>query len=85
MPEEDARTIDNATAAVIVEPIQGMAGALDLDADFLKAIRERCRVQRRYLPALVGDGFLDGGPAVIEAEEGGATVIVLNVERFEQL
>lgn len=35
-------SIDNATAAVIVEPIQGMAGALDLDADFLKAIRERC-------------------------------------------
>ena len=34
--------IDNATAAVIVEPIQGMAGAVDLDADFLKAIRERC-------------------------------------------
>jgi len=35
-------SIDRATAAVIVEPIQGMAGALDLDADFLKAIRERC-------------------------------------------
>jgi len=34
--------IDKATAAVIVEPIQGMAGAVDLDADFLKAIRERC-------------------------------------------
>lgn len=35
-------TIDRATAAVIVEPVQGMAGALDLDADFLQAIRERC-------------------------------------------
>lgn len=51
----------------------------------LEAIRECCRVQRRYTPVLVGDAFLDGGPAVIEAEEGGATVIVLNVERFEQL
>ena len=34
--------IDKATTAVIVEPIQGMAGAVDLDADFLQAIRERC-------------------------------------------
>jgi len=51
----------------------------------LEAIRECCRVQRRYIPVLAGDAFLDGGPAVIEMEEGGATVIVLNVERFEQL
>ena len=35
-------SIDGTTAAVIVEPVQGMAGALDLDADFLQAIRERC-------------------------------------------
>jgi acetylornithine/N-succinyldiaminopimelate aminotransferase len=34
--------IDADTAAVIVEPVQGMAGALDLDAAFLKALRERC-------------------------------------------
>ena len=51
----------------------------------LRAIRKCCRVQRRYAHALVGDAFLDGGPVMIEVEEGGATVIVLNVERFEQL
>ena len=51
----------------------------------LKTIRECCRVQRRYLPALVEDPLLEGGPVVIETEEGGATVVVLEVERFEQL
>ncbi len=35
-------SIDEDTAAVIVEPVQGMAGAVDLDAAFLKALRERC-------------------------------------------
>jgi acetylornithine/succinyldiaminopimelate/putrescine aminotransferase len=30
------------TAAVIVEPVQGVAGAVDLGAPFLAALRERC-------------------------------------------
>jgi acetylornithine/N-succinyldiaminopimelate aminotransferase len=30
------------TAAVIVEPVQGLAGAVDLGATFLAALRERC-------------------------------------------
>ena len=30
------------TAAVIVEPIQGVGGAFDLGADYLKALRQRC-------------------------------------------
>jgi acetylornithine/N-succinyldiaminopimelate aminotransferase len=30
------------TAAVIVEPVQGLAGAVDLGADFLGALRRRC-------------------------------------------
>jgi acetylornithine/succinyldiaminopimelate/putrescine aminotransferase len=30
------------TAAVIVEPVQGLAGAVDLGADFLAALRRRC-------------------------------------------
>jgi len=30
------------TAAVIVEPVQGVAGALDLPKDFLQALRHRC-------------------------------------------
>lgn len=30
------------TAAVIVEPVQGLAGAVDLGADFLRALRARC-------------------------------------------
>jgi acetylornithine/N-succinyldiaminopimelate aminotransferase len=30
------------TAAVIVEPVQGLAGAVDLGKDFLQALRKRC-------------------------------------------
>lgn len=34
--------IDDQTAAVIVEPVQGMAGAVDLPKAFLEALRLRC-------------------------------------------
>lgn len=39
---ETLALIDETTAAVIVEPIQGMAGAFDLDRSFLQALRARC-------------------------------------------
>ena len=38
-----ARHVTEKTAAVIVEPVQGLAGAFDLGAPFLEALRERCR------------------------------------------
>jgi acetylornithine/succinyldiaminopimelate/putrescine aminotransferase len=34
--------VTDKTAAVIVEPIQGLAGAVDLGAEFLEALRRRC-------------------------------------------
>jgi acetylornithine/N-succinyldiaminopimelate aminotransferase len=34
--------ITDRTAAVIVEPVQGLAGAVDLGAPFLQALRHRC-------------------------------------------
>jgi len=34
--------IDDQTAAVIVEPVQGVAGAVDLPKEFLQALRLRC-------------------------------------------
>jgi acetylornithine/succinyldiaminopimelate/putrescine aminotransferase len=37
---EDA--IDERTASVIVEPVQGMAGAVALEPEFLRALRRRC-------------------------------------------
>ena len=37
-----AAQVTERTAAVIVEPIQGMAGALELGAEFLAALRRRC-------------------------------------------
>jgi acetylornithine/succinyldiaminopimelate/putrescine aminotransferase len=36
------RVIGTDTAAVIVEPVQGVAGAIDLGAPFLSALRARC-------------------------------------------
>src|SRR5580700_279098 len=46
MPRRDSRAIEahvtEATAAVIVEPVQGLAGAVDLGAPYLTALRRRC-------------------------------------------
>jgi acetylornithine/succinyldiaminopimelate/putrescine aminotransferase len=37
-----SRRVTKRTAAVIVEPVQGLAGAVDLGAEFLAALRRRC-------------------------------------------
>ena len=37
-----ARHVTSATAAVMVEPVQGVGGAYDLDVAFLRALRARC-------------------------------------------
>jgi acetylornithine/N-succinyldiaminopimelate aminotransferase len=37
-----ARAVDSDTAAVIVEPVQGVAGAVDLGSPFLTTLRARC-------------------------------------------
>jgi acetylornithine/N-succinyldiaminopimelate aminotransferase len=41
-PAALAGQISAATAAVIVEPVQGLAGAVDLGREFLAALRRRC-------------------------------------------
>ena len=40
--EAIVRSVDKDTAAVIVEPVQGVGGAIDLGAAFLQALRARC-------------------------------------------
>ncbi len=46
IPRGDVSALESAikddTAAVIVEPIQGVAGAVDLPKEFLQALRHRC-------------------------------------------
>jgi acetylornithine/succinyldiaminopimelate/putrescine aminotransferase len=45
LPRRDASAlaaITTATAAVIVEPVQGVGGAFDLGAEYLAALRRRC-------------------------------------------
>jgi len=46
MPRRDvtaiAGAVTTATAAVIVEPVQGVGGAFDLGAEYLAALRRRC-------------------------------------------
>jgi acetylornithine/N-succinyldiaminopimelate aminotransferase len=39
---EDLERVDERIAAVIVEPIQGMAGVVELSGAFLRALRQRC-------------------------------------------
>jgi len=40
---EDVAKIDDTIAAVILEPIQSIAGVVELRGDFLQTVRERCR------------------------------------------
>ncbi len=46
VPRDDVAALDRAVssdvAAVIIEPVQGVSGAIDLSADFLAAAREVC-------------------------------------------
>lgn len=46
VPRNDARAlaaaVDSSTAAVIIEPVQGLAGAFDFAREFLHAIRAAC-------------------------------------------
>ena len=44
-----ASQVGTDTAAVIVEPVQGLAGAVDLGAPFLAALRERCDAVGAFL------------------------------------
>ncbi|MCC5793820.1 MAG: aspartate aminotransferase family protein [Chromatiales bacterium] len=49
--------IDGETAAVILEPVQGQAGAFDLDADFVRTIAEACG---RHGALLIADEVQSG-------------------------
>jgi len=51
----------------------------------LEHIRECCHTRRRFIPAHIEAPLLEIQPMMIEAEVGGATVYVLDIERFEQL
>jgi uncharacterized protein YaaQ len=51
----------------------------------LEHIRECCPTRRKFVPAHVETPFFAAQPVMIEAEIGGATIYVLDVERFEQL
>jgi len=55
IPRDDvqaaARMISNEVAAVIFEPVQGVAGAYDLSLDFVETLRERTRATESVLIA----------------------------------
>jgi uncharacterized protein YaaQ len=51
----------------------------------MEHIRECCYTRRQYIPAHVEAAIFEAQPVMIEAEIGGATVFVFDVEHFEQL
>jgi uncharacterized protein YaaQ len=51
----------------------------------LERLREYCPTRRRLIPAHIEAPLLDVQPVMIEAEIGGATIYVLDIERFEQV
>ena len=51
----------------------------------LKHIRETCQTRRQYVPAYAEAPMLEAQSVMVEAEVGGASVFVFDVERFEKL
>jgi len=50
----------------------------------LTHIRECCHTRRQFLPVHAEAPFIEWQPVMVEAEVGGATIYVFDVERFEQ-
>ena len=55
--------VDSTTAAVIVEPVQGLAGAFDLATEFLRALRDALRRGRRAADFRRGADAASAAPA----------------------
>lgn len=51
----------------------------------LQRIRTLCRPYTRYIPVHLEVAMAETHPMMMETQVGGATVFVLNVERFEQV
>jgi len=81
-----ATQIDSA-GGILYEATVSLLIGLDRERlpGLLKHLRECCRTHRRFIPAHVEAPLLEIQPVMIEAEVGGATIYVLNVERFEQV
>jgi uncharacterized protein YaaQ len=56
----------------------------DRQEALLELIRICCHTRRMYIPARVEPPMIQSQPVMIEAEVGGATIFVFDVERFEQ-
>ena len=52
---------------------------------FLDHVRKLCQKRRQFYPAHAEAPFLNTPVVMIEAEIGGASVYIFDVERFEQL
>jgi uncharacterized protein YaaQ len=52
---------------------------------FLEIVRNTCRAYRRYIPTQGLMPAEQGSLPMVEAQMGGASVFMMNVERFEQI
>jgi uncharacterized protein YaaQ len=77
----------DSSGGVVLEATVSLLIGLDRDrlSSLLEHIRTHCRTRTRYVPAHLEATLAEVQPLVIEAQVGGATVYVLNVERFEQV
>jgi uncharacterized protein YaaQ len=80
-------TVIDSQGGILYEATMSLLIGLDgeqLDR-LLGHIRECCRTRRQYIPAHVEAPLLEAQAAIVEAEVGGASVYVFDVDRFEQL
>jgi uncharacterized protein YaaQ len=57
----------------------------DKTQDVMDIIKEQSRSRRQQVPAMTGGETGFASPMPVEVPVGGATVFVLNVERFEKI
>ncbi len=77
----------DSSGGILYEPTVSLLIGVDHERlpSLLGRIRECCHTRRRFVPAHVEAPLLEVQPVMIEAEVGGATIYVLDVERFEQV
>ncbi len=67
-------------------PVSVLVGLDRADRERLLAVvREVCRTRRRFIAAQAEAFMMEGVGMMLEAEFGGATMVALDVDRFEQL
>lgn len=85
--EDFHATLINSSGGLLHEALVTLLAGLPAERleRFIELVRLYCPSRMYYVPMGVESSILPGYPAMIEARIGGATLFILQVERFIQL